>query len=181
MSGSLLTRQSMRLVKKLLILVIPLFLFTIHCHSEQTTTCIVTKIVDGDTIYCSQGYGKEQKVRLIGIDTPESSKNPKTYRDAERTGESVESIIELGKKSTAFVKSRISVGEEVRLELDVQLKDRYGRILAYVYLPDGSMLNELIVREGYAQVMTIPPNIKYQGLFVEAEKDARKNKRGLWE
>ena len=170
----------MRLIKNLLLLVIPLFLFSIHCHSEQTNTCTVTRIVDGDSIYCSKGYGKEQKVRLIGIDTPESNKNPKTHRDAERTGQSVKSIIELGKKSTAFVKSRLSVSTEVRLELDVQAKDKYGRTLAYVYLPDGSMLNELIVREGYAQVMTIPPNIKYQELFVEAERDARKNKRGLW-
>ncbi len=171
----------MRLIKNLLLLAIPLFLFSIHCHYEQTTTCTVTKIVDGDTIYCSKGYGKEQKVRLIGIDAPESNKNSKTYRDAERTGDSVESIIKLGKKSTAFVKSRISVGMEVRLERDVQTQDKYGRTLAYVYLLDGSMLNELIVREGYAQVMTIPPNIKYQGLFVEAERDARKNKRGLWD
>ena len=170
----------MRLIKNLLLLAIPLFLFSCHSYSEQTTTCTVTKIVDGDTIYCSQGYGKEEKVRLIGIDTPESNKNPKTYRDAERTGESIESIIKLGKKSTAFVRSRLSVGTEIRLELDVQLKDKYGRTLAYVYLPDGSMLNELIVREGYAQVMTIPPNIEYQELFVEAERDARKNKRGLW-
>ena len=171
----------MQLIKKLLLLALPLFLFSIHCHSEQANTCIVTKIVDGDTIYCSKGYGKEEKVRLIGIDTPESNKNPKTYRDAERTGESIESIIELGKKSTAFVKSKLSVGTEVRLELDVQVKDKYGRTLAYVYLPDGSMLNELIVREGYAQVMTIPPNIKFQELFIKAEQDARKNKRGLWE
>ena len=86
----------MLLIKNLLLLAIPLFLFSSYCHSEQTNTCTVTRIVDGDTIYCSQGYGKEEKVRLIGIDTPESNKNPKTYRDAERTGESVKSIIELG-------------------------------------------------------------------------------------
>ena len=124
---------------------------------------------------------KEHKVRLIGIDAPESKKNPKTYRDAERTGESVESIIELGKKSTAFVKNRLPVGTEVRLELDVQQRDKYGRTLAYVYLPDGTMLNELIVREGYAQVMTIPPNLRYQELFIEAEKEARGSQRRLWE
>jgi micrococcal nuclease len=156
-------------------------LFSFHCQSEQTTTCTVTKIVDADTVYCSKGYGREQKVRLIGIDAPESNKNPKTYRDAERTGESIENRINLGKKSTAFVRSRLPVGTEVRLELDVQQRDKYRRTLAYVYLPDGSMLNELIVRQGYAQVMTIPPNIKYQELFVEAERDARKNKRGLWD
>jgi len=120
----------MRLIKKLLLLAIPLFIFSSHCHSEQANICTVTKIVDGDTIYCSQGYGKEKKIRLIGIDTPESNKNPKTYRDAERTGESVQSIIELGKKSTAFVKNRLPVSTEVRLELDIQAKDKYGRTLA---------------------------------------------------
>ena len=171
----------MPLTKKLLLVAIPLFLFSTHSHSEQTTTCTVTKIVDADTVYCSKGYGKEHKVRLIGIDAPESKKNPKTYSDAERTGESVESIIELGKKSTAFVKNRLPVGTEVRLELDVQQRDKYGRTLAYVYLPDGTMLNELIVREGYAQVMTIPPNLRYQELFIEAEKEARGSQRRLWE
>jgi micrococcal nuclease len=171
----------MLLIKKLLLLAIPLFLFSCYSHSEQTNTCTVTKLVDADTLYCSQGYGKEQKVRLTGIDAPESKKNPKTYRDAQRTGESVESIIELGKKSTAFVKSRLLIGTEVRLELDVQARDKYGRTLAYVYLPNGTMLNELVVRQGYAQVMTIPPNVKYQELFVEAERDARENKRGLWD
>ena len=171
----------MLLIKNLLLLAIPLFLFSCYSYSEQTNTCTVSKLVDADTLYCSKGYGKEQKVRLIGIDAPESNKNSKTYRDAERTGDSVESIIELGKKSTTFVKSRLSVGTEVRLELDVQTKDKYGRTLAYVYLPDGSMLNELIAREGYAQVMTIPPNIKYQELFIEAERGARENQRGLWD
>jgi len=171
----------MRLIQKLLLLAIPLFIFSSYCYSQQANICTVTKIVDADTLYCSQGYGKEQKVRLIGIDAPESNKNSKTYRDAERTGDSVENIIMLGKKSTAFVKSRLSVGTEVRLELDVQTKDKYGRTLAYVYLPDGSMLNELIVRQGYAQVMTIPPNLRYQELFIEAERNARENQRGLWD
>ena len=171
----------MRLIKNLLLLAITLFLFSCYSYSEQANKCTVTKIVDADTLYCSQGYGKELKIRLIGVDAPEFKRNTKTYSDAERTGDSVESIVELGKKSTAFVKSRISVGTEVRLELDVQLKDRYGRTLAYVYLPDGSMLNELIVRQGYAQVMTIQPNVRYQEMLVEAEKDARENERGLWD
>lgn len=166
---------------KLLLLLIPLFLFSSHCHSQQAESCTVTKIADGDTIYCSNGSGKEEKIRLIGIDAPESSANPKTYKDAERTGESIETIEELGKKSKSFVKSKLPQGTTVTIELDVQEKDKYGRMLAYVYLPDGTMLNELIVSAGYAQVMTVPPNIKYQERFIEAEREARDNRRGLWE
>ncbi|MGH7889222.1 MAG: thermonuclease family protein, partial [Thermodesulfobacteriota bacterium] len=92
----------------------------------------------------------------------------------------VETIMELGKRATSFVKSRIKIGTKVKLQFDVQKQDHYGRTLAYIYLPDGAMLNELIVREGYAQVMTVPPNVKYENLFIEAQNEARKNKRGLW-
>jgi micrococcal nuclease len=169
----------MRLIKIFLLLAIPLFLLSSHCYSQPTGTCKVTRIIDGDTIYCSDN-GRRLDIRLIGIDAPESRANPKTYRDAERTGESVKAIEMMGKKSKAFVKSKLPNGTLVKLEYDVQKRDKYGRTLAYVYLPDGTMLNEVIVREGYAQVMTIPPDIKYRELFIKAERDARESNRGLW-
>ena len=65
------------------------------------------------------------------------------------------------------------MGTTVKLELDVQPRDKYGRLLAYVYLSDGTMLNALLVQEGYAQVMTIPPNVKYQDLFLKLQREAR--------
>ncbi len=68
----------------------------------------------------------------------------------------------------------------VRLEYDVQKKDPYGRTLAYVYLDDGTFVNAVIIKAGYARVMASPPNVKYQELFVKLEKDARDQKRGLW-
>lgn len=71
-------------------------------------------------------------------------------------------------------------GKEVGLEYDVQQRDKYGRILAYVYLEDGGMFNALLVREGYAHAATFPPNVKYQKLFAESQKEARKNRKGLW-
>jgi micrococcal nuclease len=58
--------------------------------------------------------------------------------------------------------------------------DKYGRILAYAYLPDGTMINALLVQEGYAQVMTVPPNVKYQNMFLKLQREARENSRGLW-
>lgn len=71
-------------------------------------------------------------------------------------------------------------GREVGLEYDVQQRDKYGRVLAYVYLEDGRMFNALLVREGYARVSTYPPNVKYQKLFSELQKEARGNGKGLW-
>ena len=68
----------------------------------------------------------------------------------------------------------------VRIELDVQARDKYGSLLAYVYLSNGKMLNEEIVKAGYANLMTIPPNVKYQETFLRAYREARENKRGLW-
>ena len=72
------------------------------------------------------------------------------------------------------------LGKEVGLEYDVQQKDKYGRVLAYVYLEDGRMFNALFVQEGYAHVSTYPPNVKYQKLFAELQKEARENGKGLW-
>jgi len=77
------------------------------------------------------------------------------------------------------VNRRLVDGKRVRLELDVQSRDRYGRLLAYVWLGD-TMINAELVRLGYAQVMTVPPNVRHQALFVQLQRDARAARRGLW-
>jgi micrococcal nuclease len=71
-------------------------------------------------------------------------------------------------------------GQTVRLEWDVERRDRYGRLLTYVYVGD-LMVNAELVRQGYAQVATFPPNVKYQDLFLRLQREAREAKRGLWE
>ena len=139
----------------------------------------VVKIIDGDTIKIEYA-GTEENVRLIGIDTPESSKNSKAKKDAERSGQDVETIVAMGKKATNYVKSIIKPGTNIEIEFDVQSRDKYSRLLGYVYLQNGKMLNEKIVSAGYANVMTIPPNVKYQDRFLAAYKEARENNRGLW-
>ncbi len=148
--------------------------------SEKRVPCKVVKVYDGDTFKCRLENGEEVKVRLIGIDTPESRRNRKAYRDAERSGKSVEEIVRLGKMASEFTKRLIPPGTVVYLETDVQLHDRYGRLLAYVYLPDGRMLNEVLVEEGYATVYTFPPNVKYAERFVELQRKAMRERRGLW-
>ncbi|PIQ90760.1 MAG: nuclease [Candidatus Omnitrophica bacterium CG11_big_fil_rev_8_21_14_0_20_41_12] len=137
---------------------------------------LVTRAVDGDTLVLEN----REWVRLIGIDTPEMHESNKLYRDAQRSGQDVESIKRVGRQSYEFTKKLVQ-GKRVRLEFDVERYDRYKRTLAYVYLEDGTFLNAKIVQEGYASLMTYPPNVKYVDLFRKLYQEARQNKRGLWQ
>jgi micrococcal nuclease len=146
-------------------------------HAQQTTT--VVRIVDGDTLKVRY-WGKEESIRLIGIDTPESRVNKKAKRDAKRSGQDIKIIIAMGKRATEYVESLVKIGDLITIEFDAQQRDRYSRLLGYVYLSNGKMLNEEIVKAGYAYVMTIPPNVKYQDRFLKAYQESRKKRRGLW-
>jgi len=136
----------------------------------------VERVVDGDTLLLTNG----EKVRLIGIDAPESKPNPRAEKQAAMEGKDLKNIILMGEEATKFVRSLIKPGDEVRIEFDVEKRDRYGRLLGYIYLLDGRMINEEIVKAGYASLLTHPPNVKYQNRFLRAYKEARENKRGLW-
>lgn len=141
--------------------------------------CTVTHIVDGDTFDCDLS-GLPQRVRLIGVDAPESRMNAKTKKDMELTGKSYKEITQMGKQATKFLKSQIKPNDRVWLETDAQLRDSNKRLLAYVWLDNKTFLNEYIVKEGYAVVSTHPPNVKYTDKFLESEKYARDNNKGLW-
>lgn len=125
----------------------------------------VTRVVDGDTIIIDYN-GTEERIRLIGIDTPES-----VHPNAEKN-------TEFGKAASNFTKEKLE-NKYVKIELDVQERDKYGRLLAYVYLDD-EMYNKTLLAEGYAKIATYPPNVKYVDDFTKIEKDARNNKKGLW-
>ncbi len=137
----------------------------------------VAHVYDGDTIRLANG----EKVRFIGIDTPESIENKKLLRDAARSGTAVPDILRMGHKASLYTKSLLE-GRRVRLEFDIETRDKYGRLLAYVYrVDDGLCVNEDIIRNGYAYPMTIPPNIRYADKFRQAFREARKAGRGLWQ
>lgn len=127
----------------------------------------VLRIIDGDTFVIADGSPKGKTVRLIGIDAPESR----------NTGRKIKS--EFGKVSKAYL-SKLIGDKRVRLEYDVDRTDRYGRTLAYVYLESGAFVNAELVKNGYANIMTVPPNVKYQDLFLRLERRARNQGRGLW-
>jgi micrococcal nuclease len=126
----------------------------------------VTEIVDGDTIHVRLG-GRREKVRYIGVDTPESRK-PNTP-------------VQCFAKAATAANARLVAGRRVRLRTDVETRDRYGRLLAYVYrLPDGLFVNAELVRRGFATVLTIPPNVAHADEFLRLQRQARAAGRGLW-
>lgn len=139
------------------------------------TDVLVKRVIDGDTIQLESG----ERVRLIGIDTPEMHESDKLYRDSQRTQQDISTIQKLGRRAYAFTKDLVE-GKRVSLEFDVEKRDTYKRLLAYVYLKDGTFVNAEIVRGGYASLMAIPPNVKYANLLLKLYQEARINKRGLW-
>jgi len=128
---------------------------------ERMLKATVTRVVDGDTLDVLVD-GREERVRLIGVDAPEVRGEAEPY----------------GAEGMAFARQRLT-GQAVDLELDVEERDRYGRLLAYVWI-GGELFNETLVREGYATVMTVPPNVKYAERFVALQEEAREAGTGLW-
>lgn len=144
-------------------------------HSYDYRNILVKRVIDGDTLQLENG----ERLRLIGIDSPEMHESDKLYRDSQRSGKDIRTIKELGRRAYEFTKKLVE-GKYVSLEFDVEKYDKYGRLLAYVYLKDGTFINAKIVEQGYANLMTIPPNVKYADLFLKLYREARTRKRGLW-
>lgn len=132
----------------------------------------VVYVIDGDTFVARVG-GKQEKVRLIGVNAPEITNKAEPY----------------GEVAASWARKMLA-GNKVYLEYDVQQRDKYGRLLAYVWYsppPDRTeaqvrrrMFNAELLLKGYAQVMTVPPNVRYAGMFKEFQKEARGAGRGLW-
>lgn len=134
---------------------------SIATGSEQIDgeAALVTRIIDGDTIEVELN-GVSRRVRYIGMDTPEIG--APFYREATEANR------------------QLVAGQNVILVKDISETDRYGRLLRYVYLPDGTFVNAELVRQGYAQVATFPPDVKHQELFLSLQGEARTAGLGLW-
>jgi micrococcal nuclease len=129
--------------------------------AKDNEMVVVTRVVDGDTIEIEGG----QRVRYIGVDTPES-KHP-------------QKPVECFAKEATQRNKELVEGQQVRLEKDVNNTDRYGRLLRYLYVDD-IMINEQLVAEGFAQASAYPPDVKYQETFDRAQQIAQQEGRGLW-
>lgn len=141
--------------RSVIILTLIFTLLAPGCSKINENAVLVTRIIDGDTIEIENGV----RVRYIGIDTPEIGE-PYYLEATEANRQLVE-------------------GKSIRLEKDVEDNDQYGRLLRYVWVGE-IMVNAELVKLGYAYSYSYPPNLKYQAHFLQLEKEAREQKRGLW-
>lgn len=125
--------------------------------SRQDDRCAVAHVVDGDTFRCADG----RKVRLIGVDSPEQEQG------------------EAGRLARQALLAYLPLGRVVRLERDVQASDHYGRVLVFAWT-GATLVNEAMVREGWAVLYTVPPDVKYAERLRRAQKEARARRAGLW-
>ena len=148
-------------------------------NSAQTEKATVVRVVDGDTLVTSNASGQEQKVRLIGVNTPESVSTSESKNCAE------------GKEASAYTKSVLTPGKTVYLEYDAGRTDKYGRTLAYVWLDNSTnttslnelsshMFNAMLLAKGFANTMEIEPNVKYALSFELIKQQAQNNQVGFW-
>ncbi len=170
---------------KIFVLVIAVFVFK-GCELEKEKVqvqktpekeyLIVEKVLDGDTFRLSNG----EKVRLLGIDTPEKYQSDKLESDSKKSGRDKKTIQKLGQLASNYVKE-FAEGRKVYLEREPNHEDRdkYGRLLRYVYLEDGTMINKKIIADGYAYVYDKYPLTKLDE-FRQAYREARENRKGLW-
>ncbi|GED04211.1 thermonuclease family protein [Bacillus atrophaeus] len=125
----------------------------------------VSRVVDGDT-FIADVNGTEERIRLILVDTPETVHPTKAVQP-------------YGKEASAFTKEMLE-NQIVYLEYDQEKRDKYGRLLAYVFLQDGTSFNKMLLEKGHARLAVFPPNIKYEDEYKQAEEAAKKEKLGLW-
>jgi len=141
--------------RSVIILALIFTLLAPGCSKINENAVLVARIIDGDTIEIEDGV----KVRYIGIDTPEIGEP--YYLEATEANR------------------QLVGGKKIRLEKDAEDNDQYGRLLRYVWVGE-IMVNAELVRLGYAYSYSYPPNLKYQAHFLQLEKEAREQKRGLW-
>ncbi|MGA2464905.1 MAG: thermonuclease family protein [Thermodesulfobacteriota bacterium] len=147
--------------RKFSLFVIPILILFFLLSTSHAEIYKVKRVIDGDTLLLVNG----ERVRLIGVDTPET-KHPQ------------KPVQYFGREAYLFTKQMVD-GKEARFEFDGRKRDRYGRLLAYVYLLDGTFLNAEIIKQGYGFPYTRFP-FKYKEEFRRYEREARENRRGLW-
>jgi micrococcal nuclease len=160
-------RKKMNLIAILSFMLISIF-YLIHekypvvKQDKKDTLVPVIAVHDGDTVSVILER-RQEKVRLIGIDAPEIGQRP------------------WGEKAKEHLKALLSSsGWKVKIEFDVEKRDKYGRILAYLRTSDGKLINLLMIKSGHAMLFTFPPNIKFVNELRVAQREARERKLGIW-
>jgi len=130
--------------------------------TDENNSVYIKRVIDGDSVEANI-RGKREQIRFIGIDAPELGQKP------------------WGKRSKKFLEDLISAsGWQVRIEYDIEKRDKYDRILAYLWSRNNKLINEEMLVNGYAVLFTFPPNVKHVDRLKAAQTIARENKRGIW-
>jgi micrococcal nuclease len=145
----------------------------------QQGLATVLRVMDGETLKIDRN-GQKELMKLIGLDTPKSKLHSKAERDAIQSRQDFLPMTSMGIEAMKYLKRLVKSGDSVVIEFDVETRDKEGLLLGYVYLSDGRMLNEEVLRAGYAYLATSAPNVKYQEKLLRARADAWKNGRGVW-
>jgi len=145
----------------------------------QQGSVTVLRVMDGETLKIERN-GQKELIKLIGLDTPKSKMHSKAERDAIQSRQDFLPMTSMGIEAMKYLKRLVKSGDSVVIEFDVETRDKEGLLLGYVYLSDGRMLNEEVLRAGYAYLATSAPNVKYQDRLLRARADAWKNGRGVW-
>ncbi|MCU0236937.1 MAG: thermonuclease family protein [Acidobacteria bacterium] len=132
----------------------------------------VVRVISADTLTILY-RGKWEEIKLIGPEAPQTALNDRAYEEALKTSSTPDEVIHRGLQASEFVKRLLLYGSQVWIEFDVQKRDRYSRLLGYVYLADGRMLNEILLRQGLAELFLVPPNLRYSRRFQEIMRRAR--------
>jgi len=139
----------------------------------------VLHVTDGDTVVLVI-EGKRERVRLIGVDAPELHENPRAVKQAGWYGAPTTEVLKMGARARDELERLCPPGSVLRVDFDVERRDRYGRLLSYLVREDGVFINEEMLRGGYAMLFTVPPNVSRVDTFREAFRSARRSGRGLW-
>lgn len=152
----------------------------LHAAPERARfEATVVNVIDGDTVVVKVNQRNEH-LRMIGIDTPESRPNRRADKQAERRNLDRTTILKLGNQASNYARELLPKRSTVFIEFDVERRDHYGRLLGYLWLPDGRMFNEEILKAGFAYLLTVPPNVRYSKKLSDALREGRSKRRGLW-
>ncbi len=138
-----------------------------NANDLQADVATIVRVVDGDTIVLEL-QNQTETVRLLGIDTPETVHPTKPIEC-------------FGPEASAFAKATLKKGVIVKLVRDVEPRDRFQRLLVYLYLADGTLFNQLLIDRGFARTLSIEPNTAFASQFAGHESIARDRRAGLWQ
>jgi micrococcal nuclease len=136
-------------------------------------------VFDGDSFRADMGV-LTQSVRMVGIECPEGTASSKARREARKLGMTMSEYLKYGDQAAALTRKMLPKHSKFRIEYDVEKRDKYGRLLGYVFLPDGRMVNEELVKAGLATLFPTEKNVKYKKRLIAALIQAQNNKVGMW-